>query len=108
MPFSGGHALEIVVKQNAEMSLLPINYNSLFFSFLATVDIVYTFYKSFLPLSTYGSRGRLVASPDIATPSPCTASSEAFSVKAFGWRIRDKTSSDHVTRNALTAQINEA
>ena len=29
-------------------------------------------------------------------------------VKAFRWRIRDKTRSDHVTRNALATQNNEA
>ena len=46
-------------------------------------------------------RGWLEASQDIAMPGPCTASSQAFSVKAF-------RGSDHVTRNVLAAQNNEA
>ena len=104
MPFSGGHALEIVVKQNAEMSLSVDKLQFPVFRFSRYGrHCIHFLSSSFLPLSTYGSRGRLVASPDIATPSPCTVSPEAFPVKAFGWRIRDKISSDHVARNALAA-----
>ena len=82
MQFSGGRALETVVKQQAQMSLFvkhvaDINNISLFFSD-ATVTIV--------------------------KPSPCTASTHAISVKAFRWR----THSDHVTRNALAARNNVA
>ena len=73
MRFSGGRALEILVKQHAEMSLfvkhVADKQHFLFFSD-ATVDIV--------------------------MPSPCTESSHAISVKAFRWRTR----SDHVTRKA--------
>ena len=32
------------------------------------------------------------ATVDIAMPSPCTASSQAFSVKAFRWRVWEKNS----------------
>ena len=41
-------------------------------------------------------------------PSPCTASSHPISVKAFRWRIWEKTRSDHVTRNTLAARNNAA
>ena len=40
-------------------------------------------------------------------PSPCSASSHAISVKAFRWRIWEKTRSDHVTRNEMAARNNE-
>ena len=69
MRFSGGRVLEILVKQHAEMLLLVkhvADKQKLFFSD-ATVDI--------------------------AIPSPCTASSHAFSVKAFRWRIWGKKNS---------------
>ena len=75
MQFSGGRALETLVKQHAEMSMFVqclINNISLFFSD-ATVDIM---------------------------PSPCTESSHAISVKAFHWRTR----TDYVTRNAFAAR----
>ena len=51
-------------------------------------------------------------------PSPCTASSQAFSVNVFRWRIRDErlghslgnkeTCSENVTRNAWAVQNNES
>ena len=41
----------------------------------------------------------------IGLPIPCAASSQAFSVNAFWWRIRDpKTRADHLIRNASAAQ----
>ena len=46
--------------------------------------------------------------PCLPLPSPWTASSQAFSVNSFRWRIRDENRSDHVTRNAQTARNNEA
>ena len=73
------------MKQHLEMSLfvntLSINNNSLFFS---------------------------DAKVDITMPSPCSASSHAFSVNAFRWRIWENTRTDHVTQNALATQNNEA
>ena len=42
-----------------------------------------------------------INSHGIGLPSPCTASSQAFSVNAFWWRIRDpKTRADRLIRNA--------
>ena len=78
MRFSGGHALETLVKQHEEISKKVAD-------------------KQHFPIFSD-------ASVDIAMPSPCKASSHAISVKAFRWRTR----SDHVTRNALAARNNKA
>ena len=46
-----------------------------------------------------------INSHGISLPSPCTASSQAFSVNAFWWRIRDpKTRADRLIRNASAAR----
>ena len=81
--FSGGRALETLVKQHAEMSL---------------------FVKHFADKQHFPSLFFSDTTEDIAMPSPCMASSHDISIKAFRWRTR----SDHVTRNALAARNNEA
>ena len=46
-----------------------------------------------------------INSHGISLPSPCTASSQAFSVNAFWWRIWDpKTRADRLIRNASAAR----
>ena len=58
--------------------------------------------------ATHCSEGKEAQDVGISLPSPCTATSQAFLVSAFQWRIQDdKNPSDHVTRNALAARNNE-
>ena len=78
MRLSGGRAFETLVKQSAVMSL-----------FVKHVDD-----KQHFPVFLWRY------TVDLATPSPCRASSHAISVKAFQWRTR----TDHVTRKAFAAR----
>ena len=79
--FSGGRALETLVKQHEEMSLFLKHFAD----------------KQHFPVFSD-------TTVDITMPVSCMASSQAILIKAF----RCRTRSDHVTRNALAVRNNEA
>ena len=79
--FSGGRALETLVKQHAEMSL---------------------FLKHFADKQQFPVFSDTTV--DITMPIHCMESSHAIFIKAFRWRTR----SDYVTRKVLAVRNNEA